>query len=126
MRRQIALDPAARTTIAALVARIAQPRATQPIARVIEKVAFNTGVHVRDITGRDRTPSCIRPRVAACWLAMELQLGSTTMIGRAIGGRDHSTILHAHRRAAQMRGTDPAFRMLTDRLLTELRREEEH
>jgi chromosomal replication initiator protein len=41
---------------------------------------------------------------------------SLPQIGRAIGDRDHTTVMHACRRAKALRETDPAFKALCDRL----------
>ncbi|MFC3442571.1 helix-turn-helix domain-containing protein [Sphingobium rhizovicinum] len=116
-----ALDPAVRSALNLMVARLIVPPSHQRIAAVIELVAWHTGVNRRDITGPSRARAFFRPRAAVCWLAVELKLGSTTVIGRAIGQRDHTTIIDAHRRGEDFRLRDPAFKRLTDRLLQHFR-----
>jgi hypothetical protein len=41
-----------------------------------------------------RTRFIARPRQIAMWLCRKLTTGSTTAIGQAFGGRDHTTVLH--------------------------------
>lgn len=113
-----ALDPATRTALNLMVARLVIPPVPQgqAIANVVDLVGWYMGVSPRDICGPGRARAFFRPRAAVCWLAIELKLGSTTVIGQVLGRRDHSTIINARRQAEQFRATDPAFRRLTDRL----------
>ncbi|EQB32022.1 helix-turn-helix domain-containing protein [Sphingobium ummariense] len=124
-----AVDMAVRSALNLMVAQLAAPvPAFAPgrrVAEIIGEVAFQTGVRRADILGPSRRYEHFRPRAAAVWLAMELRCGSVPMIGRAFGGRDHSSIYNARRRAKELRQSDPAFRCLTDRLLQHFRDLEE-
>jgi len=119
-----ALDPAASAALNLMVAhmakRIWRVRNVR-VATIVEQVAFDTGMTVAEIVGPSRARSCFRPRAAVCWLAVKLGVNSTTGIGRALGNRDHSTVIDACRRAEEFRQRDPAFRRLTDRLLDHFR-----
>jgi len=42
-------------------------------------------------------------------LAKELTQQSLPEIGESFGGRDHTTVLHACRKVAELRETDPDF-----------------
>jgi chromosomal replication initiator protein len=53
-----------------------------------------------------RSRSITRPRQIAMALAKELTTHSLPEIGDAFGGRDHTTVLHACRKVAELRGTD--------------------
>lgn len=63
-----------------------------------------------------------RARFAACWLLRHRgKPGSGEQrgfeeIGRLMGGRDHSTMIHAVRRAAALAGDDPGFAAALGRL----------
>lgn len=121
-----ALHPADRQTIRLIVVRMAlqSPRATSrriQIADIIDQVDYEMGVRRVDLLGADRSASLFRARAAVCWLARELTPASLPQIGAILGGRDHSSILHACRRAADMRDRDPAFRRLTNRLVRHFR-----
>ncbi len=120
-----AVDMAVRSALNLMVAQLAAPvPAFAPgrrVAEIVGEVAFQTGVRRADILGQSRRFEHFRPRAAAIWIAMRLHCGTVPMIGRAFGGRDHSTIYNACRRAEALRQSDPAFRCLTDRLLDHFR-----
>lgn len=56
---------------------------------------------LEDLLARDRRPSIAFARQVAMYLARELTGGSLPAIGRNFGGRNHATVLHAHRKMAQ-------------------------
>ncbi|WP_367111128.1 chromosomal replication initiator protein DnaA [uncultured Psychrobacter sp.] len=72
-------------------------------------VAEYYDVTVKDIMGRKRTRSIARPRQIAMALARELTGDSFPEIGQSFGGRDHTTVMHACDKVAQLRAADPAF-----------------
>lgn len=51
-----------------------------------------------DLVSKRRTRNLVLPRHLAMYLAKELTNHSLPEIGRAFGGRDHSTVLHANRK----------------------------
>jgi len=55
---------------------------------------------------KKRTRSVARPRQMAMALSKELTSYSLPDIGDAYGGRDHTTVLHACRKIAELRTTD--------------------
>jgi chromosomal replication initiator protein len=63
-------------------------------------------VRVSDLLSKKRTRSIARPRQIAMALAKELTSHSLPEIGEAFGGRDHTTVLHATRKVAELRETD--------------------
>lgn len=105
------------------VAAVARPMTGRVrVTDVIQDVAFQMGLRRADITGPRRFPPLFRARAAICWLAREVTPASLPQIGAMLGGRDHSSIIRACRRAADMRDRDPAFAALTDGLLAHYRR----
>ncbi|HIP53141.1 MAG TPA: chromosomal replication initiator protein DnaA, partial [Chromatiales bacterium] len=54
-----------------------------------------------------RSRSIARPRQIAMTLAKELTNHSLPEIGKAFGGRDHTTVLHANRKIKELRESDP-------------------
>lgn len=56
------------------------------------------GVSVNDVVSARRTKDVVNPRHVAMFLCKELTPYSLPAIGRAFGGRDHTTVLHALRR----------------------------
>lgn len=63
-------------------------------------------VKVADLLSKRRSRSIARPRQLAMALAKELTNHSLPEIGDAFGGRDHTTVLHAHRKVAELRQND--------------------
>ena len=63
-------------------------------------------MRVSDLLSKKRTRSIARPRQLAMALAKELTNHSLPEIGDAFGGRDHTTVLHACRKIAELLETD--------------------
>ena len=63
-------------------------------------------IRVADLLSSRRSRSITRPRQIAMALAKELTTHSLPEIGDAFGGRDHTTVLHACRKVAELRDTD--------------------
>jgi len=127
-----ASDIAVRAALNLLVGQIAAS-APRPlvdgrvrVGDIVRDVAWHTGLKRDDIIGPGRDKVHFRARAAVCWLAMDCMIASLSQIGAVLGGRDHSTILAAGRRGADMRERDPAFRMLTDILRRKYRDMKEH
>jgi len=59
-----------------------------------------------DLLSNKRSRSIARPRQLAMTLAKELTKHSLPEIGRAFGGRDHTTVLHANRKIKALRESD--------------------
>lgn len=72
-------------------------------------VSDHFGVSAVDLSSRKRTKHIALARQVAMYLAREDGGASLPQIGDALGGRDHSTIIHGCSRAAEMIRTDPAF-----------------
>ena len=60
-------------------------------------------IRVSDLLSKRRSRSVTRPRQIAMSLAKELTGHSLPEIGDAFGGRDHTTVLHACRKVAELR-----------------------
>ena len=88
--------------------------------RLLAEASHATGLSPSRLTGRERNNRVFVPRAAICWVLRENGLGMAE-IGRRIGGRDHTTIIHACRRAEELRTTDPSFRGLCAQLQASLK-----
>jgi chromosomal replication initiator protein len=64
------------------------------------------GVALSDLRGRTRTGSVTLARQVAMYLARQLTHASLGELGRAFGGKDHTTVLHAVAKIQTMLGTD--------------------
>jgi chromosomal replication initiator protein len=75
------------------------------IENIQKTVADYYKIKVSEMYSKKRTRNVARPRQVAMALAKELTQMSLPDIGEAFGGRDHTTVLHACRKIAQLRGT---------------------
>jgi chromosomal replication initiator protein len=63
-------------------------------------------IRASDLLSAKRSRSITRPRQIAMALAKELTTHSLPEIGDAFGGRDHTTVLHACRKIAELKESD--------------------
>ena len=64
-------------------------------------------MRVADLLSKRRNRSIARPRQMAMALSKELTNHSLPEIGDAFGGRDHTTVIHACRKIAELRTSEP-------------------
>lgn len=79
------------------------------IENIQKTVADYYKIKVSEMYSKKRFRSVARPRQIAMALSKELTQQSLPEIGEAFGGRDHTTVLHACRKTAELRETDPDF-----------------
>lgn len=72
------------------------------IENIQKTVAEYYKIKVADLLSKRRNRSVARPRQVAMALAKELTNHSLPEIGDAFGGRDHTTVIHACRKVAQL------------------------
>ncbi len=92
---------------------------------IVHAVARYYDLPTRDLFSGRRTAQIVRPRQIAMWLARRVMLASLPHIGRCIGGRDHTTVLHGVRRIDELRAQDPRLARELQQLEAELRPPEE-
>ncbi len=73
------------------------------IDNIQRKVAEYYNIKISDILSKRRNRTIARPRQMAMYLAKEHTNHSLPEIGDAFGGRDHTTVLHACRKIAELR-----------------------
>ena len=76
------------------------------IGNIQKAVADYYGLQLREMLGKRRTRSLVRPRQMAMALAKELTEHSLPDIGDAFDGRDHTTVLHACRQIKKLKDSD--------------------
>ena len=84
-------------------------------------VALKYSVDVKDLKGQQRTASITMPRQVAMYLCCVMTEMSSTDIGRAFGGKDHSTVLHARKKIEKKIEEDPFFLELVNRLQSDIK-----
>lgn len=80
------------------------------IDNIQKTVAEYYKIKVADLLSKRKTRSIARPRQVAMTLSKELTNHSLPEIGDAFGGRDHTTVLHACRKIAELRECDANIR----------------
>ena len=86
------------------------------ISDIIHSVSDHFDVRITDIQSKKRSQSIALPRQVCMYLARSLTRHSLEEIGGHLGGRDHSTVVHACTKIEQMYKTDADFRDGVDRL----------
>jgi chromosomal replication initiator protein len=66
-----------------------------------QKVGDLYGLKLEEFKARKRTKAVAFPRQIAMYLSRELTDYSLPKIGEAFGGRDHTTVIHAHEKITQ-------------------------
>jgi chromosomal replication initiator protein len=81
------------------------PRPDAPRDHTVDEIqdaaADTFGISRQELLARDRTPRIAFARQVAMYLARELTDETLPAIGRRFGGRNHTTVLHAHKRIAR-------------------------
>ena len=75
------------------------------------------GVALSDLKAKDRTKAVALPRQIAMYLARQLTHASLADVGRAFGGKDHTTVLHAVSKIQTLLQEDPKLRTSVDSLV---------
>lgn len=76
---------------------------------IIENVARYHNVTVDQIKGKKKDAPVVKPRQQAMYLIRELTQLSLPEIGNAMGGKNHTTVLHSIKRVEESIQKDPAF-----------------
>ena len=77
------------------------------VREIQERTAEAFGVSVEALVSSSRVGSVAWPRHVAMYLSRELTDQTLPAIGRAFGGRNHTTVLHAYKRTAERIAGDP-------------------
>jgi len=79
------------------------------IEEIQKRVAEHYNIRLSDMSSPRRARNVARPRQVAMYLAKQLTTRSLPEIGRRFGGRDHTTVMHAVSRVAELMQQDNAF-----------------
>ena len=107
-------------TVRRLLGNRAAPKPPAGLEDIVVAVAAEVGVSRHELLARDRRPVVVWARHLAMYLARELTGASLPDIGRAFGGRNHTTVLHAIRRVQRESEHDQATRTAVQSLLARL------
>lgn len=87
------------------------------VRRLKMAVAEHWEISVLELVGRSRIRVITKPRFALCWLLQKVGGFSRPRIMTMVGYEDHTSVMHALRRAEALRTTDEGFCWSTDQLL---------
>lgn len=105
--------------VPAVKEQLQHPASPMKHAEIIAKVCRLFFISLDDIYGPRRTALISRARFAACWMLQRSLHWSSPRIARAMKLKNHTSVLHALRRVAELRTTDSEYRSITDQLIEE-------
>lgn len=79
------------------------------VQKIQKVVSEQYGIKMDDFKAKKRTKNIAFPRQIAMYLSRELTDLSLPKIGEEFGGRDHTTVIHAHDKISKMMQTDKQF-----------------
>ena len=80
-----------------------------PIGEIKLLVGQEWGVRVKALEGPRRCADLAAPRFAVYYLAQNEAQASLNQIGRCLGDRDHTTVMHGIRRCREIMDRDRAY-----------------
>jgi chromosomal replication initiator protein len=92
------------------------------LSEIVGAAAEEFGVTREQVLDRSRRPEVALARHVAMYVARQLTSHSLPEIGREIGNRNHTTVLHAINRVGDAIGRDPGIRQAVDNLQRRLGR----
>lgn len=82
-----------------------------PIEKIQEEVGKFYGISVKEMKGSRRLQNIVLARQVAMYLSREMTDNSLPKIGREFGGKDHTTVIHAHSKIKKDMEADDTLRM---------------
>jgi len=86
-----------------------------------QKVGEYYNLRMEDFKARKRTKAVAFPRQIAMYLSRELTDFSLPKIGEAFGGRDHTTVIHAHDKITQLLKVDQDLFKVVNNLIEKIK-----
>jgi chromosomal replication initiator protein len=114
-------EPTTRELARRVLDRLGTPRREKAsLTDIVEATATEFGVEPAALLARDRRPQVAIARQVAMYVARELTPHSLPEIGRQMGNRNHTTVLHAVHRVQAVIQSDAAVNTTVDKLLERL------
>ncbi|GAB4572599.1 MAG: chromosomal replication initiator protein DnaA [Anaerolineae bacterium] len=99
---RLTYEPISEALVRRVVKEFRAPRRTHTVETVLEVTAAYHNLTVDDLTGPRRTKKIALARQQAMYLAREATEASLPQIGQALGGRDHTTVMHGYNKVLEM------------------------
>ena len=121
MQQPLTLDLTEHVLSALAPKSTARSHSTPSIDHIQDVTSSALSLDRATLTSARRSRQVVYARQVAMYLCRELTEHSLPAIAQRFGGRDHTTVLHAHRKVKQRLLVDISTRELVDGLLTDLR-----
>jgi chromosomal replication initiator protein len=86
------------------------------------EIADYYNLKIKEMESKKRTQNIVFPRQIAMYLARELTESSLPQIGKEFGGRDHTTVIHAHNKITKKYEDDKDFKKTIKKLTSKIKR----
>ncbi|NLM51660.1 MAG: chromosomal replication initiator protein DnaA [Firmicutes bacterium] len=90
------------------------------IPTIQKVVAEHFALKVEELKAKKRTRNVAFPRQIAMYLSRELTDASLPKIGEEFGGRDHTTVMHAHKKITDDQKKDAQLRSIIEQLIEKI------
>jgi chromosomal replication initiator protein len=90
------------------------------ITDIIDVVTRHFDVRLADLQSKKRSQSITEPRQICMYLARDLTKHSLEEIGGHLGGRDHTTVMHACSKIGRAKNADPKMNSLLNELTRQI------
>ncbi|HEY9075485.1 MAG TPA: chromosomal replication initiator protein DnaA [Anaerolineaceae bacterium] len=107
---ELSAQPLSHGLVQAALADLLPQRSALEPKQVLDAVADVFGVKTEDILGRDRSREVALPRQVAMYVMREDASVSLPQIGEVLGGRDHTTVMYACEKVADLIERDDRLR----------------
>lgn len=94
------------------------------IEKIQQVVADEYNVSIKDLKGKKRCSQIVMPRQISMYLVRTMTDTSTTDIGDAFGGKDHTTVMHACNKIKEKVEVDAYFAAHINKLIKIIKTEE--
>jgi chromosomal replication initiator protein len=90
------------------------------ITDIIDVVTKHYNVRLSDLQSKKRSQSIALPRQICMYIARKLTRHSLEEIGGHLGGRDHTTVMHACNKIKEAESNDSQMHMLLEQLTKQI------
>lgn len=98
------------------------PNSYPSLQKIIHVVALQYEVTVEEIHSARRDMKLVTPRQVIMYLCREMTMMTFPQIGRKIGNRDHTTIIHGYKKIKQVMEISPELRAVISELKAVIQR----
>ncbi|MGM0414418.1 MAG: chromosomal replication initiator protein DnaA [Bacillota bacterium] len=120
VEREIDLD-LAKEALKDLVSNDSSEPKEITINHIKKIVADYYNLNLQEIDSKKRTQNIVFPRQIAMYLSREMTEASLPMIGDSFGGRDHTTVMHAHNKISEKYKEEENFKNTIDNLIKKIK-----